>query len=364
MGSKHRLARIRRNWDQRIERAQWSADFLEDWMTFNSHDPEYQVLATFGRIAINGWKSHYKTIYEVDPDLLQELLDSEVPDAEIPVDILRRIPHNVPLFILPEPLIIDHEEFRCLYHQFLVIPCRYEIALDYLRSPLGKTELKNLFRQHKVSSIDELPSSVIMKKAVIIDGPESAHEMKFLWFGHNIDDPTDQMITTQTILLDKGDSVDLRQQLETIISDLETQENEGYERVTRDQNWQTIASRQFAVAVALTLYVCSDQPDIVDVKPPMELVRNGMISSSSLDVKNLGIRIGTALRTHRSSTSSGGGEGITRHVMPHVRKAHWHRFWTGPKNGDRKLVVKWLPPIPVNVDKGEVITTVRPVKSA
>jgi hypothetical protein len=36
---------------------------------------------------------------------------------------------------------------------------------------------------------------------------------------------------------------------------------------------------------------------------------------------------------------------------PHYRRAHWHHFWTGPRNvpGERKLILKWLPPIPVGI---------------
>jgi len=34
---------------------------------------------------------------------------------------------------------------------------------------------------------------------------------------------------------------------------------------------------------------------------------------------------------------------------PHVRRAHWHSFWTGSRSdaAARKIVLKWLPPIPV-----------------
>lgn len=38
-----------------------------------------------------------------------------------------------------------------------------------------------------------------------------------------------------------------------------------------------------------------------------------------------------------------------RTVTPHVRRAHWHRFWTGSeKSGNRKLVSKWVAPCVVN----------------
>lgn len=29
---------------------------------------------------------------------------------------------------------------------------------------------------------------------------------------------------------------------------------------------------------------------------------------------------------------------------PHMRRGHWHNFWTGPRDGDRKLVLHWIPP--------------------
>lgn len=33
---------------------------------------------------------------------------------------------------------------------------------------------------------------------------------------------------------------------------------------------------------------------------------------------------------------------------PHVRRAHWHHFWIGSeKAGNRKLVIRWLPPIAI-----------------
>lgn len=38
---------------------------------------------------------------------------------------------------------------------------------------------------------------------------------------------------------------------------------------------------------------------------------------------------------------------------PHVRRAHWHSFWTGPKSepAARKLVLKWLPPMPIAMEE-------------
>ena len=49
---------------------------------------------------------------------------------------------------------------------------------------------------------------------------------------------------------------------------------------------------------------------------------------------------------------------------PHVRRAHWHSFWTGKVGSEeRRLKPRWLPPIPVNLDDPDSIPAViRPVK--
>ena len=48
-------------------------------------------------------------------------------------------------------------------------------------------------------------------------------------------------------------------------------------------------------------------------------------------------------------------------MAPHIRRAHYHHFWKGPLD-DRELTVKWLPPIPVNVN-GDLPVTIRPVNA-
>ncbi len=47
--------------------------------------------------------------------------------------------------------------------------------------------------------------------------------------------------------------------------------------------------------------------------------------------------------------------------MPHLRKAHWHHYWTGPKSDpdQRKLVVRWIHP--VFVGQNETTPVVRRV---
>jgi hypothetical protein len=38
-------------------------------------------------------------------------------------------------------------------------------------------------------------------------------------------------------------------------------------------------------------------------------------------------------------------------VRPHMRRAHWHGFWSGPLTAEKRdFAVKWLPPIFVGGD--------------
>ncbi len=58
-----------------------------------------------------------------------------------------------------------------------------------------------------------------------------------------------------------------------------------------------------------------------------------------------------------------GGSGEGRTMRPHVRRAHWHTFLTGPRSGEQTPILKWLPPIPINVDNpGELPVVVRDVE--
>ena len=46
-------------------------------------------------------------------------------------------------------------------------------------------------------------------------------------------------------------------------------------------------------------------------------------------------------------------QGAHSSPRPHVRAAHWHTFWVGPRSAkfpDRKPIIRWLPPIPIGMN--------------
>jgi hypothetical protein len=115
-------------------------------------------------------------------------------------------------------------------------------------------------------------------------------------------------------------------------------------------------------AVNALLYLCADNTDLIP-RSSSRRDRPGHIPKehSTWDV---GVRIGAALRKYRDapaeSTLSRTVE--DRHApRPHMRRAHWHHYWTGPRTGERKLILRWLHPVLVGTD-GDLPTVVHLTK--
>lgn len=114
----------------------------------------------------------------------------------------------------------------------------------------------------------------------------------------------------------------------------------------------------------LVLYLCTEEPEIENRSTPDWLPRNPqpkkvrgefrMMPAKKPHHYMIGARTGAMLRKARRETFE--HEPTGRTVTPHVRKAHWHGFWTGPRKGpqavNQKFVLKWLPPIVVQGSQG------------
>ena len=97
-------------------------------------------------------------------------------------------------------------------------------------------------------------------------------------------------------------------------------------------------------------YLCSANADIAAVYTPRkEKRRNNAKKRSQATWHEVGYRIGAQLRNYNRQKSER-GEKTGRKVRPHMRRAHWHRFWIGPRDGERRLVLKWVAATMVGVD--------------
>lgn len=75
------------------------------------------------------------------------------------------------------------------------------------------------------------------------------------------------------------------------------------------------------------------------------------------DVYEVGVNIGAALKQSKIEASTRYDVHVTEGTeytasnkrTPHVRKAHWHHYWTGARSSlDRTLILKWIAPTYVN----------------
>ena len=133
----------------------------------------------------------------------------------------------------------------------------------------------------------------------------------------------------------------------------------------------------FRKIINLLLYLCTDEPDY-DNQPrrvkakPTYTTYTPERPPRRTNVTNVGTRIGAAIRLDRQKAKELNEEAEQqqqsehrKHASPiaHIRRGHYHSFWTGARESvDRKIVVKWLPPMLINGDKGEIVPTIRPVK--
>ena len=110
----------------------------------------------------------------------------------------------------------------------------------------------------------------------------------------------------------------------------------------------------FKAISKLYLYVCAVNRDIETVYVPKKelTVKKARRRNISLNERHLlGGTVGADLRSRIVTQGEGTSAATGRTVRPHVRRAHFHTFLTGPMDGPRDAVVKWIPPILVNAKK-------------
>jgi len=177
------------------------------------------------------------------------------------------------------------------------------------------------------------------------------YTVAYLMFNHN------RLYDGAFIVIDKDDGVLMDMELPKISKVCEIAGIRGGMSSATDIDEQVYNTEYVR---NLCMYTAAINADINMVYKPTADKRalgNPKKRRSSATVTEVGFRIGSSLREYGRSVSRGDGSGAT--VRPHVRRAHWHRFWTGPMGGDRKLVTKWLHPCLVGV--GEVQTTLHKV---
>jgi hypothetical protein len=117
-------------------------------------------------------------------------------------------------------------------------------------------------------------------------------------------------------------------------------------------------NERIAGCLSLLLYINSDAPDIEEREPnaspnypsPKKTKRGlRLFEANRRRVINVGRTIGEKIRAAIESDRIAHTSGRT--VRPHIRRAHWHGFWRGARDGERRYNHKWLFPIAVNIER-------------
>jgi len=133
--------------------------------------------------------------------------------------------------------------------------------------------------------------------------------------------------------------------------------------------------RLISECINLLLYLCSEKPDLPDdTELRTRRSRDTYGNPKRAAQWDVGTRIGAALRAateREAATESSDDEDDTENSAakkshasprPHMRRAHWHSFWTGKRDSpEHKLVLRWLPPITVNINDMDLPSVVKPV---
>lgn len=258
----------------------------------------YRALAS-----IIPWRLH-KTIFRFDPDLAAELMDADSDPCEIPVSLLHHMPYPC-VYIADPPGIAD--KFDGLFC-FLEWDHRYPSATELRMHYLAKSGHVVALYLHWDDDMQALSASM----------DENARKLM------------------RALKEEPASSV--------------TQDEYGpcLEYIYRHLN--------------LLIYLCSDEPDLDRAQPvPRRRGRTSVQTASYPDAISVGPHIGAAIRNTAAHRASAAPTGTGSRKRPHIRRAHWHLYWTG--QGRTVPRVKWISPMFINADHADAhTTTIRPVK--
>jgi hypothetical protein len=132
---------------------------------------------------------------------------------------------------------------------------------------------------------------------------------------------------------------------------------------------RAMAMKEVPSLISLVLYLCSENAEINEsggsrfpTYPEARKTKKGvrLFAPDRPTHWEVGYRLGAALK--RASTVHHPSDGTHARPRPHIRRAHWHSYWVGKLGEGRKVLLKWLPPIAVNVlSVHDLTATVRDV---
>lgn len=121
-------------------------------------------------------------------------------------------------------------------------------------------------------------------------------------------------------------------------------------------------------AFQIVMYICAANADMSENAKQKAYMRRPTSKSQEKDIAreiqkwDVGYRIGQVIRMHGNADNPDESEKEHKHIKssrkrPHVRRGHFHHYWTGSKE-DRKLILKWNAPTFIHADIGDLPATI------
>ena len=130
----------------------------------------------------------------------------------------------------------------------------------------------------------------------------------------------------------------------------------------KSNNYKQLLQDQILYCLQLLLCICAENIEKTPVNLPAQKTNRQHLKDSqdsneymdSCRKWEVGTRIGAAIRSWKSEKKSGTHDayhGGQRHQKPrpHLRRAHWHTYLTGPRSEEQKRVLRWISPLEINV---------------
>jgi hypothetical protein len=296
--------------------------------------------------ALAAWRIT-KGIYDFDPTVLDELWKTPV-DGDIPAEVLDKLPEWCCYVPFDPPRRLLEDEPDC--HGFFV-------HLEHDQND-GRRELRFLLDLEPLR-LTAVPLHLVGNLADCVQATMVETLRQF-----RANDASNQGSNLKRYLIGKHPDV-ADEDLDDLVLRAIQQTAErmpGY----------------LASLISITLYLCSTTAEILGRdgrnrplnRPLLTKTKGGMrmFAAQQMQMWEVGYRLGATLRASAPGVSGPDRGGAHATPRPHIRRAHWHAFWTGPKakglvrETDRKLILKWLPPIYVAMgDEGHVIPTIHRV---
>lgn len=246
--------------------------------------------------------SRTKQSYRFDGDMLGELINTN-SDFKIPHDAFKRLP------------------YRTMYVDYSANPqvCEKIGADGILISvvPFVSDDMDGEHEFYNIMMLGVRDNDVKFMLANILENPEGTQEKSVSDF-----------MDIQTL----GNPQQRRYE-KSVIADEETRRN------------------FMAAYINTLLYLSSYEPDIRETpasKMQYKDARNRQKTGKNVVMPvrefKVGERFGEAFRKwtkgmlNQSQRTSPTG----RHNKPHIRRAHWHRYWMGKNGEEKRLVIKWV----------------------